>query len=167
MVKDASRDLAIGSVARHVLALAVPAILSTIAHNLYGLNDVFFAKFTGLSGQTAVSSNLFVLITIFGFIQLPIIGTLTLVARRSGAGNPEGADRAARQGLLFAGAVSLVIAAAGEAAAPLLPRLMQMTPAVAADSILYLRILFVGLPFLFLMPTAESIFRARGDTRTP
>ena len=99
------RNLTKGSISRHVVALAVPAIFSTMVHNLYGLNDIFFAQFVGLNGQTAVSNNLFTLIAVFGFIQLASVGTLTLVARRSGAGNEEGADRAARQGLMFAGAV--------------------------------------------------------------
>lgn len=84
MALHTSRDLTVGSIPRHVIALAFPAILSTLVHNLYGLNDVYFAQFTGRAGQTAVSNNLFVMISIFGFIQLAMIGTLTLVARRSG-----------------------------------------------------------------------------------
>lgn len=167
MAPRTQRDLTHGPVAGHVIALAGPAILSTLVHNLYGLNDVFFSKFTGLAGQTAVSNNLFVMISIFGFIQLASIGTLTLVSRRTGAGNEEGADRAARQGLLFATALSVVIAIAGQLTAPLVAQLMNMEASVAAESTRYLRVLFLGIPFLFLFPTIESIFRARGDTRTP
>ena len=161
------QDLTEGSIARHVVLLAVPAILSTLVHNLYGLNDVFFSKFTGLDGQTAVSNNLFVLITIFGFIQIAAIGTLTLVARRTGAGNEEGAGRAARQGLFFAAALSLVLGTIGFLTAPWVPQLMGMTSEVTALSVAYLRILFVGVPAMFLFPTVEAIYRARGDARTP
>ncbi len=167
MALHTSRDLTVGSIPRHVIALAFPAILSTLVHNLYGLNDVYFAQFTGRAGQTAVSNNLFVMISIFGFIQLAMIGTLTLVARRSGAGNEEGADRAARQGLFLAAAVSLVMMIVGQLTVPLVPRLMGMAADVTAQSNTYLRILFLGLPAMFLFPTIESIFRARGDTRTP
>lgn len=167
MAPRTQRDLTNGPLAGHVVALAIPAILSTLVHNLYGLNDVFFSKYTGLAGQTAVSNNLFVMITIFGFIQLASVGTLTLVSRRTGAGNEEGADRAARQGLLFALVLSVVIAVIGELSAPQVARLMKMEPEVAAASTRYLRVLFFGMPFLFLFPTIESIFRARGDARTP
>jgi putative MATE family efflux protein len=162
-----ARDLTTGPLGGHVLALAWPAILSTLVHNLYGINDVFFAQYAGLAGQTAISNNLFVMITIFGFIQLSAIGTMTVVARRTGARNEDGADRAARQGLFFGLAVSIVIATAGLLTAPWIPRLMGMAPDVTAESLRYLRVLFLGMPALFLFPTIESIFRARGDTRTP
>ncbi|MHC4223226.1 MAG: MATE family efflux transporter, partial [Planctomycetota bacterium] len=161
------RDLTQGSIPRHIIALAGPAILSTIVHNIYGLNDIYFAQFVGLAGQTAVSNNLFTMIAVFGFVQLASVGTLTLVARRTGAGNEEGADRAARQGLYFALAVSLATALLGHLTAPLIPAAMGMAEEVTRESLRYLRILFSGLPFLFLFPTVESIFRARGDTRTP
>jgi putative MATE family efflux protein len=161
------RDLTKGSIPRHIVALAGPAILSTIVHNIYGLNDIYFAQFVGLAGQTAVSNNLFTMIAVFGFVQLASVGTLTLVARRTGARNEEGADRAARQGLCFAVAVSCATAVLGHLTAPLIPAAMGMAEEVTRESLRYLRILFSGLPFLFLFPTVESIFRARGDTRTP
>jgi len=167
MVRRSGRDLTRGSIPRHIGALALPAILSTLVHNLYGLNDIFFSKFIGLAGQTAVSNNLFTMIVIFGVIQLAAIGTLTLVARRTGSGNEVGADRAARQGLLFTVAISLGAVGVGFFSAPFVPRLMGMAPEVTRDSLVYLRVLFAGLPALFLFPTVESIFRARGDTRTP
>jgi len=167
MAAHTSRDLTQGPIPRHVIALAAPAILSTLVHNLYGLNDIFFSQFTGLAGQTAVSNNLFTMIVVFGFVQLASIGTLTLVARRTGSGNEEGADRAARQGLLFALAASIVICAIGLATHRMLPALMGLADAVAVESNRYLGILFLGLPAMFLFPTVESIFRARGDTRTP
>ena len=167
MVRPTSLDLTTGTIGRRIVQLAWPAILSTLVHNLYGLNDVFFAQYTGVAGQTAVSNNLFVLIAIFGLIQLSAIGTLTLVARRTGAGNEVGAARAAKQGLLFAVALSLLTAVVGWFTAPLVPHLMGMAPDVRAESVVYLRVLFVGMPAMFLFPTVESVFRARGDARTP
>ena len=167
MPRPTTLDLTTGSIPRRIVQLAWPAILSTIVHNLYGLNDVYFSQFTGVAGQTAVSNNLFVLIAVFGFIQLAAIGTLTLVARRTGAGNEVGAAQAAKQGLLFSAALSLAAVVTGWFTAPVIPQWMGMAPDVAAESITYLRILFLGLPALFLFPTVESIFRARGDARTP
>ena len=172
MAARTQRNLTEGPIAGHVVALAAPAILSTLVHNLYGLNDIYFSQFIGgekqlVAAQTAVSNNLFTLILIFGFVQLAAIGTLTIVARRTGAGNEEGADRAARQGILFGFVVSLGTAALGLSLMPLIPRLMGFAPDVAEQSVRYLGVLFLGLPALFLFPTVESIFRARGDTKTP
>jgi putative MATE family efflux protein len=167
MAWSAERNLTEGSIPRHVLALALPSILFTVVHNLYGLNDIFFSKYLGKNAQTAVSNNLFTLIALFGFIQLASIGTLTLVSRRTGAGNEEGADRAARQGLLFGLALSLVVAGIGFVTLPWIPRLMGMAPDVTRESMTYLGIIFVGLPAMFLPPIVDVIFRARGDTVTP
>ena len=169
MLANSARDLTTGSIPRHAIALAIPAVISALVHNLYGLNDVFFAKFVGNgpAAQTAISNNLFTLIQIFGFIQLASIGTLTLVSRRTGAGNHDGADHAARQGILFAAATSIVTAGIGMATLRLIPVSMGMAEDVAAESIRYLRVIFLGLPLMFLPPVLDSIFRARGDTRTP
>jgi len=161
------RDLTRGSIPRHILALAVPAILSTVVHNLYGLNDIFFSQFVGEDAQTAVSNNLFTLIATFGFVQLSAIGTLTFVARRTGARNEAGADHAARQGIVLSIVLSVATAAIGLASVRWIPALMGMSPAVTEESVRYLTVVFAGLPALFLGPTVESVFRARGDTRTP
>jgi putative MATE family efflux protein len=167
MAGSAERNLTEGPIPGHILALAIPSILSTVIHNLYGLNDIYFSKFIGQSAQTAISNNLFTLITVFGFIQFSAIGTLALVSRRSGAKNGEGADRAARQGILFALALSVVIGVAGFFTAPLVPRLMGMEAGPSRDSTLYLSIVFLGMPAIFLPPVLDMIFRGRGDTRTP
>ena len=47
------RDLTTGSIPRHVVALAIPAILSTLVHNLYGWNDLYFSKFVGVAAPFA------------------------------------------------------------------------------------------------------------------
>ncbi len=169
MAVNTARDLTTGSIPRHAIALAIPAVVSALVHNLYGLNDVYFSQFigNGKAAQTAISNNLFTLIQIFGFIQLAAIGTLTLVSRRTGARNHDGADHAARQGLGFAAAVSLLTAGLGLATLRLIPASMGMAEDVTAESISYLRVIFLGMPLMFLPPVLDSIFRARGDTRTP
>ena len=63
--------------------------------------------------------------------------------------------------------LSVAAVVAGWLSAPLVPRLMGMAPDVQAASVTYLRVLFLGMPAMFLFPTVESIFRARGDARTP
>jgi putative MATE family efflux protein len=167
MARSAERNLTEGSIPRHVLALALPSVLFTVVHNLYGLNDIFFSKYLGKTSQTAVSNNLFTLIALFGFIQLASIGTLTLVSRRTGSGNEEGADRAARQGMIFGLVLSLAVAVIGFLTLPWIPRLMGMAEDVTRESTIYLGIVFAGLPAMFLPPVVDVIFRARGDTMTP
>jgi putative MATE family efflux protein len=44
---------------------------------------------------------------------------------------------------------------------------MGMAEDVTRESIRYLRVIFLGLPLMFLPPVLDSVFRARGDTRTP
>jgi putative MATE family efflux protein len=42
-----------------------------------------------------------------------------------------------------------------------------MAPDVTVEAKTYLTVLAIGLPGMFLAPTVDMIFRARGDTRTP
>src|SRR5699024_8109931 len=46
-------------------------------------------------------------------------------------------------------------------------RLMHTPDNVFADAATYLRIYFMGLPFLFMYNVQASIFQSMGDSRTP
>ena len=51
------QDLTRGSIPRHLVRLAAPAVLSSLLHNLYSINDLLFAGFfVGKDAQAAVGA---------------------------------------------------------------------------------------------------------------
>jgi putative MATE family efflux protein len=95
----------------------------------------------------------------------------TLVAQHTGAGGERDADFVAGQTLSFVTALAVVLGALGFfATGPLLgllptdPETGREVVPLAAD---YMRVFFLGTPFLFGFFVFSALMRGYGDTRTP
>src|SRR6266571_2238905 len=91
-----------------------------------------------------------------------------LVARFAGAGEPEKVDRVVYQAFLTAIGLALgILAPVGYLVAPWLLDLVNAAPAVKAEALPYLRIMFgfsSGMMIFFMLGGA---LRSAGDARTP
>ena len=85
-----------------ILRLAPWAALSFILQNAYNQNDAFFLGKVSATASNALGLFMMVQIANFGVIFVLARGTQSLVGRRFGARNREGAARAYVQGLLLA-----------------------------------------------------------------
>jgi putative MATE family efflux protein len=166
----AKQDLTRGSIPRHLLRLAGPASASALLHNLYALNDLFFAgQFLGRDAQAAIASSIFVAILTFAFVTMVSAGALAVVSRLSGAGAEDGeiaseASHALSLGVL----VGIVVGAIGvPLARPIMELMAPGLPGVTAEGTTYLRGVFLGLPAIYLVNVIDSLFRARGTTVVP
>ena len=63
--------------------------------------------------------------------------------------------------------LSLILAAAGYIAAPLMMSLLRTPEDIIGDAVLYLRIYFLGLPFLFMYNILSSVFNSLGKSTIP
>ena len=159
------RDLTHGPVGRHLARLAAPAVVSWMLHNLYGLNDLFFAGLIGADEQTAVATSLYVVIALAGCSRLVAIGALATVSRLSGERAPaHEIARHVRQALFAATAFGAIVGAIGWLTAPAIGAFVTAGGPAAPTVATYLRGLFLGAPALLLAPTIDALFRARGTT---
>jgi putative MATE family efflux protein len=152
---------------RRILGLALPAAGSFILSNLYNINDLFFAGRISLAANNAIGLCMMVLIFNAGFVVLASRGALSLVARLTGARDPQGAGRAAAQGMLLCFGITVPVAVLGWLGAPHLLEWMGGRGEVLELASRYLRMIYLGFPFLAIAPLIDSIFLARGDSRTP
>jgi putative MATE family efflux protein len=109
-----------------------------------------------------------IFLVVMVFISSLFTGMAVLVARFAGAGDHEKVNRTVYQAFLTAAALSLlVLAPIGYLLAPSLLTLVNATPAVRAEALPYLRIMFVfsfGMMMFFMLGGA---LRSAGDARTP
>lgn len=157
-----------GSIARHLLAYAIPMILGNFFQLTYNAVDsIIIGKFAGESALAAVSSaNPVMTIVILGVSGISI-GASVLMSRFYGAGDEESLRREVATTVLFGAAASVVVLLAGLAASGPILRLMNVPPEILPLATRYLRIIFLGFPFTFQYNILAAALRSVGDSRTP
>jgi putative MATE family efflux protein len=161
-------DLTEGPITRTIFRLAWPVIISMFVETARGIANMFWVGKLGAVNLAAVVSATFLVWFTYVLSDVISVGTVALVARYVGAKDEDQASYVARQAYLFAIVSSLFLAilmilVGGKYAFDL----MGTEPEVTRLGLNYLRIVFAGTTFLFLIETFGACFRGSGDTKTP
>ncbi|WP_426962407.1 MATE family efflux transporter [Haloparvum alkalitolerans] len=154
-----------------MVALAWPMVVIQLLQVAYNVADTAFLGAYSADAVAALSLAfpiVFFLISIGG--GFTAAGAI-LIAQYSGAGADRDADRIAGQTLVF---VTLVAVAVGAIGYVVTDPMLALLPADAATqerivpmASAYMRVFFLGTPFLFGFFVFVSLMRGYGDTRTP
>ncbi len=144
-------------------------MLTNIIGGLQGIVDhVLVGHLVGYTGNAAIGVAWQIFLIVIAFISSLFIGMGVLVARFAGAGDEDRVDRVVYQAFLTAAGISLlVMAPIGYVASPWLLDLVNAAPAVKAEALPFLRIMFlcsIGMMVFFMLSGA---LRSAGDARTP
>ena len=156
-----------GDIIRTAMTLAWPVMLSNAFQTVYNLTDAFWL---GKMGPEAVAAPsiawpiIFLLISLSGGFG---IAGLALVSQYIGAGEPEKANKAAGQLLTILLTASSIAAIVGFFLAESILKLMNVPEGILSGTTSYLKITFLGLPFMFSHFGFQALLRGYGDTRTP
>lgn len=152
---------------REVLRLAWPAVLSYVLNNAYRMNDQFWVQGLGGDAQAALGATFFVAIMNFSVVFLAAGGTLALIARATGAGDPEARQSVARHALLFGVTIGAVLTLFGTFATETIVSWLGLQSNVAALGADYLGALYAVILPLAVVPALDHVFIGWGDTKTP
>lgn len=161
-------DMTSGPLIPKILAFSIPLMLSGILQLLFNAADIIVVgQFTSAQAMAAVGStsslnNLIVNI----FVGLSI-GSNVLMARFYGAHNKEGTHTLVHTSILLSLIAGLFLVVLGVALANPLLTLMGTPDDVIDQSVLYMRIVFLGMPALLTYDFGAGILRAIGDTKRP
>ena len=163
------RSLIEGPLRPAVWKLAWPTMLTNIVGGLQGIVDhVLVGHLVGYTGNAAIGVAWQIFLIVIAFISSLFIGMGVLVARFAGAGDEDKVDRVVYQAFVTAIGISLfIMAPIGYVASPWLLDLVNAAPAVKAEALPFLRIMFlcsVGMMIFFMLSGA---LRSAGDARTP
>lgn len=148
-------------------ALAWPVIATLFSEAAVGLVDTLMVGRLGAEAVAAVGVGAQILGSVSIVTTAVATGTMALVARHVGAGEPALARRVTGQSIVAA------FAAASIAIVPVLlwtssvVRLFGVEPAVVERSVAFTRIVVLSIPAGAVLFTIGSALRATGDTRTP
>lgn len=156
-----------GPLYRAILMLALPIMLNNFIGTLYNLGDAYWVS---RIGDVEVGAINFVwpvsFLTLSIAIGISIAGG-SIISQYIGAGRREEAQETAQQLYVFGILFGLVSAAAGWMLAPSILRWMDASPQIYAAGAGYLKILFLEMPFMFIMHIFLAVNQAQGDTVTP
>ena len=166
--KRRSIDMTEGPMLKNVLLFALPLMLSGILQLLFNAADtIVVGRYAGEQALAAVGSvgSLNTLI-ISLFIGLSV-GSNVVVARQIGARDYKGAQDAVHTSVLVAFISGVILAFLGFFLAKPLLILMGSPEDVIDLSVLYVRIIFLGMPVQMVYNFCAAILRSVGDTKRP
>jgi len=167
--KPLDRSIVEGPIARAVWMLAWPTAAQNLIGGLQGVVDhALVGNFVGYAGNAAIGVATQIFIVVIVFVMSVFTGMGVLVARFAGANDPEQVNRTVYQAFLAALALwGVVLAPLGWFLAPSLLHVVNAAPAVRAQALPFLRIMFVGSIGMLLFFMVSGALRAAGDARTP
>ncbi|HEX3234198.1 MAG TPA: MATE family efflux transporter [Gemmatimonadales bacterium] len=163
------RSIVEGPLARAVWRIAWPTMLTNVIGGLQGIIDhVLVGHLVGYTGNAAIGVAWQIVIVVIIFISSLFTGMSVLVARFAGAGQEAKVDRTVYQAFLTAIAMSLLIMApVGYFLSPTLLDLVNAAPAVKAEALPFLRIMFLFSSGMLVFYMLGGALRSAGDARTP
>ena len=163
-----ARKMTEGSIARHLLAYALPLILGNLFQLTYNAVDtIIIGKFAGERALAAVSAADPVMTIVILGVSGISIGASVLMSRFYGAGQEDMLRREAATTILFGAAASLAVFVPGLLLAGPILRLLRVPGEILGLATVYLRIVFVGFLFTFQYNIFAAMLRSVGDSRTP
>ena len=161
-------DMCNGTVLDKLISFSIPLMLSGILQLLFNAVDIIVVgRFTGSQALAAVGSTT-ALINIFTNLFIGIsLGANVLAARFYASGKEKEMSETVHTSITLALISGLVMALAGVLLARFALNLMGTPNDVIDQSVLYMRIYFLGMPFFMLYNYGAAILRAVGDTKRP
>ena len=151
-----------------ILRFSVPLIFSGILQLLFNAADiVVVGQFTGNDALAAVGATGSLNNLIINIFMGLSIGASIMTARYYGAQNWKGVHDVVHTSILVSVISGIFLIFLGELLARPLLELMGTPDNVLDQAVLYMRIIFAGMPALMLYDFGAAVLRAVGDTKRP
>ncbi len=173
--KPEKEEILHGNVTSVIFRLGWPIMIATFLRTLYNLVDTFWlGRLPGEEAQLSITAVGQAWTFVFMMMSIGIgfgVAALALVSQHTGAKNFEEASKDAGQLYLIAIIFSTIMGIIGYFITPYFLDILTGTGESARQlahyGTMYLQIIFLGLPFMFLFFAFTFIMRGWGDTITP
>ena len=145
-------ELITGKVGKTLIFFAIPYLLSSFMQTFYGMADLFITGlYNGSATITAVS------------VGSQVMHMLTVILLGFAMGTTV---RIGTTGVFFMG-FACVLTAVLFVMTKGITRIILVPADAAKETVTYLRICFLGIPFITAYNVISSLFRGTGDSRSP
>ena len=168
MSKKYEMDMTTGVIMPKVITFALPLIAASVLQLLFNAADiVVVGRFVSPQAMAAVGSTGSLVNLIIQLFVGFSIGVNVCVGKYYAAKRQEDMSDTIHTSILVSVIFGAILCVAGLFLARPMLELMGSPADVIEDSVLYLRIYFLGMPLIMLYDFAAAILRAVGDTKRP
>ena len=165
---NAPRSLTEGSISSGMFRFALPILFANVLQSLNGsVNSIWVGRYLGEAALTATSNANTVMFLLIGAAFGIAMAATILIGQCIGANDIPEARRVVGTSATFFAAISVVMAIAGL----ILCEPMLVVMSTPRDSlplaVAYMRVIFLGLPFMYMYAFVGSVLRGAGDSKTP
>ncbi len=157
-----------GNPGKLIVAFALPLMLGNVFQQLYTVVDTMVVgKYLGVSALAALGACDWMNWMMLGIVQGFTQGFAILMAQEFGARRYDRLRSVIGNSTMLAILFSLLLTVGGQIAARPMLLFLQTPQTILADALLYLRIMFAGIPIVMAYNLLACILRALGDGKTP
>ena len=151
-----------------IITFALPLMVGNVFQQLYTVVDTMVVgKALGVGALAALGAADWLNWMMLGRIQGLTQGFGILMAQEFGAGRPERLRKVVGNATILSVLGALLLLAAGQLIARPVLVLLQTPEEIIGNALLYLRIMFLGVPIVMAYNFLASILRSLGDGKTP
>ena len=162
------RSMTEASPTRLLITFALPLMVGNVFQQLYTVVDTaVVGQVVGVSALAALGAADWLNWMILGIIQGLTQGFAILMAQHFGAKDHRELSRSVGASVTLCLAFTVLLMAASQLAARPVMTLLNTPDDILPGAMLYLRIVFGGIPAIMAYNLLASILRALGDSKTP
>jgi putative MATE family efflux protein len=164
------RNLTEGPITSTLLVFSLPVLGGNVLQTLNGTVNQFFVSHTpglGVTAITALGNANTLMFLLMGAVFGISMAANILIAQAVGAGDLPQAKTVMGTAITFFFAVSFALSLIGWRLTPGILSAMHTPPAARAEAIIYLRIIFIAMPFMYFFMFLQMAQRGAGDSKTP
>ena len=166
--KTQQMDMLHGPLTRNIIAFSLPLAAASILQQLFNSADTaVVGRFANAQALAAVGTNGEIISLFVSLFTGLSIGANVLIAGYIGMGKTKKINEAIHTIMTLALLSGVVMLVLGQFIAEPLLRMIDTPEDVMDLAVEYLRLYFLGSPFLMLYNFASAILRAKGDTKRP
>lgn len=153
---------------KKIISFSLPYLLSVLMQTLYGMADLFIiGQFNGVESTTAVSIGSQVMHMLTVMIVGMAMGTTVMIGKSVGANDKKMISKTIGNTIVLFTILSAAVTVVLLFAVDSIVEIMSTPSEAVPDTVLYLTICFAGIPFITAYNVISSIFRGKGDSKTP
>ena len=162
------KDMTSGKPLPLIVSFALPLMVGNIFQHLYTVVDTMVVgKALGVDALAALGATDWLYWMWLGMIQGVTQGFGILMAREFGAKQFESLRSVVGSSVTLSALSSVLFLILGQAAAEPILNLLNTPPEIMGGSLLYLRIMFLGIPIVMAYNLLATVLRSLGDGQTP